>query len=116
MESFKGTEEPLDILDQEVSQQERGFGSDYFTGVHQETPWWTKYAKPEVMRQRILTGQPQHSVTPKQRRKISNDSRKFRRDKKEGNRLRDAYKAQELRQNADKVQSPSTFKRKRDEN
>jgi hypothetical protein len=57
MESLKGTKEPLDILDQEVSQQERDFGSDNFTGVHEETPWCTKYAKPEVMRQKILTGQ-----------------------------------------------------------
>lgn len=97
MESFAGTEEPLDILDQEVSQQERDFGSDDSTGVYQETPWWTKFAKPEVMRQRILTGQSQLPVTPKQRRKISHDSRKFRRNKKEDNRLWDAYEAQRSR-------------------
>jgi len=50
MESLKGAKEPVDILDQEVSQQVRDFGSDDFTGVHEETPWWAKYAKPEVMR------------------------------------------------------------------
>jgi hypothetical protein len=110
MESLKGTKEPLDILDQEVSQQERDFGSADFTGVHEETPWWAKYAKPEVMRQRILTGQSQRSVTPKQRQKIPNDSRKSRRQKKEDYKLLNAYEAQESRQNADKVQSPSTFK------
>jgi hypothetical protein len=97
MESLKGTKEPLEILDQEVSQQERNFGSDDFTGVHEETLWWTKYAKPEVMRQRILTGQSQHSVTPKQRQKTSNDSCKFRRQKREDCRLLYAYEAQESR-------------------
>ncbi len=116
IESFEGTKEPLDILDQEISQGERDLTSDDLARVHTETPWWTSYAKPEVTRQRMLTGQSQYPAVPKQQRKISNASKISRRDNKEGMKLWNAYEAHESRQNAEKVQSARTFKRKRNQN
>lgn len=115
MESLKGTKEPLDILDQEVSQQERDFGSADFTGVHEETPWWAKYAKPEVMRQRILLRvNPNTPSLQSNGRRSQTIHANFDDRKKENYRLLNAYEAQESRQNADKVQSPSNFKWNRD--
>jgi hypothetical protein len=111
-----GKKEALDILDQQVSQQELKIGSGGFMKTIEGLPWWSKYAKSEVTRRRLLNGESLFSQIPNKSRKRPQTSIEEQRSRREGNRLLDAYDAQMARQNAEKVRSPSRNKRKTTKN
>jgi hypothetical protein len=110
----KGTQEALDFLDLQMSQQELGSGSMSSSVPSQDLPWWSKYAKPEVTRQRLLKGETSHPNIPKQSpRRRRRNRRGWRMSdlntRRENKRHRDAYKAHQSRENEEKVESPSLW-------
>jgi hypothetical protein len=100
----KGTQEALDILDQEESQQQLDSGVDDFMEISKGEPWWAKNGKPEVTRQRLLSSKALHPHVPNAPRKRRLSVSETQRERKQYKRLNSAYNAQELKQKAEKVQ------------
>ena len=98
--SFKnGREASLEVLDKLVTQQEveNDFEDPADHVAPEVLPWWSKYAKPEVTRQRLLNGKSHHPNIPGKQRKWPNQPKEPRKSNfvEADLKLRAAYKAQE---------------------